>query len=218
MQLYTLSLSSLSYLTQIWILSVHGIPVLPTRAPKIIPSQRSTWLLRKWSLTHQASALPISLPQPPFQPIALLLMVGFQDMGSNARKFSIFQWLSSPPCQHAASLESKNSVSKPWCRVSQHGIFISGYRLSLGLFPDFIQHLEQGKRPWCYLVSTKPLSAGGFSNLLMGRPLFSSLWHPSQHEAVRLLQPQSNLALPTEMGVHCPLALPSTILFNLEDL
>lgn len=68
----------------------------------------------------------------------------FQDMGSNAKK-NWYLCLSSPPCQHAASLESRNSVSKPWCRVSLHGIFISGYWLSLGLFPDFIQHLEQGK-------------------------------------------------------------------------
>ena len=68
----------------------------------------------------------------------------FQDMGPNAKK-KWYLCLSSPPCQHAASLESRNSVSKPWCRVSQHDIFITGYWLPLGLFPDFIQHLEQGK-------------------------------------------------------------------------
>lgn len=47
--------------------------------------------------------------------------------------------------------------------------------------------------PWCYLVSTKPLfSAGGFSNLLMGRALFSSLWHPSQHGAVGGTTPEQS--------------------------
>ena len=127
----------------------------------------------------------------------------FQDMGPNAKK-KWFLCLPCPPCQQAASLESRNTVNKPWWRVSQHGIVVIGCWLSLGLFPDFIQHLEQGK-PTLKLFGLHKATVCWRVLLSIDEKgqYFPLSWHPSQHGAVELHQPQSNLALPIGMGVHC---------------
>ena len=82
-------LYSLSYWAQICqILSCPWIPVLLTRAPRIIPSQRATWLLRKRSYPPSLCS-PHQSSSAPFHPIALLLMVGFRTWAQMLRKSGI---------------------------------------------------------------------------------------------------------------------------------
>ena len=142
MQLYTLSLLSVilgPYLSN-FILSMN--PSSTHKSPQD----------NAFSEIHMAVeevVIPKSLLSPsafltPFPSYCSPIDGRFQDMGPNAKK-KWYLFLPCPPYQQAASLESRNIVNKPWWRVSQHGIFVTGYWLSLGLFPDFIQHLEQGK-------------------------------------------------------------------------